>query len=131
MPAYGGDNSVSVKRVYGASDDGDGYRVLVDRLWPRGLSKEAANVDLWLKDVAPSTQLRAWYAHRAERWPHFLRRYRIELKADSESRHAFTTLIRIVSAQKRVTLLFGAKDLNRNNAVALQIFLNENASLST
>ena len=128
MSEFGSKKRVLVKRVYAAKEESDGYRVLVDRLWPRGLTKEGAKVDLWLKDVAPSADLRRWYNHQAERWPHFLRRYRIELKASADSRDAFSQLKRIVSVENNVTLLFGARDITMNNAVALQTFLYENAS---
>jgi len=130
VTAYRSSKSVFVKRVYEAPEPADGYRVLVDRLWPRGLSKDAAKVDLWLKQAAPSTALREWFDHRAERWPHFLRRYRIELKAEPEGRDAFSQLVALVSEKEKVTLLFGAKEPNRNNAVALQVFLNESAPSS-
>jgi len=102
------------KRVYEAASKGDGYRVLVDRLWPRGLTKAKANVDLWLKEVAPSTALRKWFGHEPEKWPEFQKRYRAELtKASLES------LRRLEKEHKKVTLLYGAKSEERNQAVAL------------
>jgi uncharacterized protein YeaO (DUF488 family) len=102
------------KRVYEAVAKDDGYRVLVDRLWPRGLTKEKAHVDLWLKEVAPSTELRNWFKHDPEKWPEFQKRYRAELNQD-----ALDNLRKIEKQHKRVTLLYGAKSDERNQAVAL------------
>ena len=122
----GGDPAeVAVKRVYDAYAQNDGVRVLVDRLWPRGLTKEAARIDEWLKNVAPSAGLRTWFDHASERWPHFLRRYRLEVQADPLSRDAFVRLIHIINQNNKVTLVFGAKNETQNNAVALQRFLSE------
>ena len=103
-----------VKRVYEAAAKDDGYRVLVDRLWPRGLTKAKAHVDLWLKEVAPSTELRKWFGHEPEKWPEFQKRYRAELKKD-----ALESLRKVEKEHKKVTLLFGAKSEERNQAVAL------------
>ena len=91
--------------------------MLVDRLWPRGLSREAAKVDLWLKDLAPSDKLRHWFNHDPERWPEFRKRYRAELAEKSED---LETLRRLLAGKKPVTLLFAAKDTEHNNAVALK-----------
>src|SRR5438034_832570 len=102
------------KRVYEAASKGDGYRVLVDRLWPRGLTKAKANVDLWLKEVAPSTALRKWFGHEPEKWPEFQKRYRAELTKTS-----LESLRKLEKEHKKVTLLYGAKSEERNQAVAL------------
>jgi uncharacterized protein YeaO (DUF488 family) len=104
------------KRVYGAAGKEDGYRVLVDRLWPRGLTKAKAHVDLWLKEVAPSDALRKWFGHEPEKWMEFQKRYRVELKKEKET---LTTLRKLEEEHKKVTLLFGAKDEAHNQAVAL------------
>jgi|SRR5215813_356394 len=104
------------KRIYEAAEKRDGYRVLVDRLWPRGLTKEKARVDLWLKEVAPSNALRKWFAHDPEKWTEFQKRYRAELKEQDE---ALATLKRLGREHKKVTLLYGAKSEERNQAVAI------------
>jgi uncharacterized protein YeaO (DUF488 family) len=100
--------------VYRAAAKDDGYRVLVDRLWPRGLTKAKAHVDLWLKEVAPSTELRKWFGHEPEKWAEFQKRYRAEMKND-----ALENLRRLEKQHKKVTLLYGAKSDERNQAVAL------------
>jgi uncharacterized protein YeaO (DUF488 family) len=102
------------KRVYESAAQDDGYRVLVDRLWPRGLTKGKANVDLWMKEIAPSTELRNWFKHDPEKWPEFQKRYRSEL-----SQEALAGLRKLEKQHKRVTLLYGAKSNERNQAVAL------------
>jgi uncharacterized protein YeaO (DUF488 family) len=104
------------KRVYETASNGDGYRVLVDRLWPRGLTKAKAHVDLWLKEIAPSTALREWFGHEPEKWREFQKRYRAEMKKQPE---ALAALRRIEKEHKKVTLLYGAKSEERNQAVAL------------
>ena len=108
---------VRLKRVYDGASQDDGTRVLVDRLWPRGRSREAAKVDLWIKDLAPSDALRHWFNHDPERWPEFRKRYRAELAENSEG---LETLCRLVAGTKPVTLLFAAKDSEHNNAVVLK-----------
>lgn len=115
-----------IKRVYASADATDGYRVLVDRIWPRGLTKEAAAIDLWLKEVAPSTTLRKWFKHEEARWLDFQVRYRAELDTP-EMAYAFETLVRIGQEYAVVTLLYSAKDEERNQAVALLAVLNEKA----
>lgn len=110
---------ISVKRVYEPASTRDGLRVLVDRLWPRGLSKERARVDLWMKELAPSAELRRWFAHEVERWPEFQRRYAVEL-AQNE---ALVAELEALARRRTVTLLFGAKDEAHNQAVALAAFL--------
>lgn len=113
----------AIKRVYDPSSDGDGTRVLVDRLWPRGLTKAAAHVDLWLKEIAPSDALRKWYAHDPAKWTEFQRRYREELTHVPEA----VDTLRALTRKGRVTLLFSSRELERNNAVALQQLLTSSA----
>lgn len=108
---------IRLKRVYDDASPDDGTRVLVDRLWPRGLSREVAKVDLWLKGLAPSDELRRWFNHDPERWPEFRKRYRAELAENSED---LETLRRLVAGKTPVTLLFAAKDSEHNNAVVLK-----------
>ncbi len=110
---------IRLKRVYEPPLDEDGFRVLVDRLWPRGVSKERAALDLWLKDVGPSNALRKWYGHVPERWAEFQERYRAELAGND----AFGELVRVAKEHKVVTLLFGARDEERNEAVVLRELL--------
>nr|WP_275419250.1 DUF488 family protein [Acrocarpospora phusangensis] len=108
-----------IKRVYDEVDPGDGFRVLVDRLWPRGVSKEEAHLDLWLKDVAPSTELRTWFGHRADRFAEFSARYVDELDGNP----AVDTLRQAGRTNPTVTLLYGAKDPEINQAVVLAEYL--------
>ena len=114
-PGGYGDDVVRLKRVYEAPGPEDGFRVLVDRLWPRGVSKERAALDLWLKDVGPSDGLRRWYGHVPERWPEFQRRYREELASNP----AMAELRELAREHPVVTLLYGARDTERNEAVVL------------
>ncbi|MGD9791174.1 MAG: DUF488 domain-containing protein [Phycisphaerales bacterium] len=112
--------AVRLKRVYETPAAGDGYRILVDRLWPRGLTKAAARVDLWMKDVAPSADLRRWFHADLDRWPEFCRRYKAELAAGA----ALEELRAIIRERSRregggVTLVFGARDPERNHALVL------------
>ena len=106
--------SIRIKRVYEAPEAGDGARILVDRLWPRGLSKEKAALTDWMKEVAPSTELRKWFDHDPERWAEFQERYRAELK-DNPAVEA----LRRRAAHGTVTLLYGARDTRFNDAVVL------------
>jgi uncharacterized protein YeaO (DUF488 family) len=112
---------LKTKRIYDAPQKADGLRILVDRLWPRGVSKAAARVDYWLKEVAPSDALRTWFGHRAERWTEFKSRYRGELK--SPPAQEGLERLRSLARGKTVTLLFAAKDMEHNNAVALMQYL--------
>ena len=105
--------TIIVKRAYEPAAEHDGYRVLVDRLWPRGVSQASGRIDLWLRDVAPSTELRTWYGHEPERWPAFRDRYRDELAGHPE---LLDLLLDIERHRKRMTLLFGARDEERNEA---------------
>lgn len=110
---------VRVKRIYEAPAEDDGLRVLVDRLWPRGLKKENARVDQWLKDLAPSDELRKWFGHDPERWKEFREKYQQEL----HNRVEVFDQLREESKKRTVTLLFAAKDEERNNAVVLKELL--------
>jgi uncharacterized protein YeaO (DUF488 family) len=107
--------AVRTKRVYEPASADDGYRVLVDRVWPRGVSKEDAAVDEWARELAPSTDLRKWFAHKPERFEQFRRRYRDELNA----REGEIDALRTRGRKETVTLLFGARDVEHNNAVVL------------
>ena len=111
--------SLRVKRVYDKPSSEDGVRVLVDRLWPRGLSKTTAAVDLWLKDIAPSLALRRWFNHDPSRWAEFTHRYAVELDRKKAAIAALAGAVR----RGRVTLVFGARDERHNNAVALYSYL--------
>src|SRR3954464_15661464 len=106
---------VQIKRVYAEPDREDGKRILVDRLWPRGLTKQKAKVDLWLKEVAPSSELRKWFAHAPARWLEFKRKYIEELKTSREP----LALLRHEVSQGKVTLLYGPRDEEHNEAVVL------------
>lgn len=108
---------IKLKRIYQEADNSDGYRVLVDRLWPRGVSKENAKLDLWLKDIAPSTELRKWFGHDPQKWSEFQNKYRAEIKANKE---AFAELEKIVKENKNITLLYAAKDEIHNEAVVIR-----------
>ena len=107
--------ALRVKRVYEPASVDDGYRVLVDRVWPRGLSKEDAAVDEWTRVLAPTTELRKWFGHKPERFEEFRCRYRDELRA----REGEMKALRARARKETVTLLFGARDVERNNAVVL------------
>lgn len=113
---------VRVKRVYEPPQRADGARVLVDRLWPRGLSKTQAKIDLWLRDVAPSDALRKWFAHEPAKWPAFQRRYVTELKDKAEPLQRLRQLTR---EHRLLTLVYAASDPARNNAVVLAGVLNK------
>ncbi len=113
---------IQIKRVYKQSAKDDGYRVLIDRLWPRGLAKEKAHVDLWLKEIAPSTGLRKWYSHDPEKWGEFDKRYREELAGKKELLQQIRAL---EQEHGTVTLLYGAKDGEHSQAAALLEVLKE------
>ncbi len=108
---------IRLKRVYDPPSPDDGLRVLVDRLWPRGIKKEAARIDLWAQDIAPSARLRQWFGHDPARWAEFRKRYQAELAANEA---AVASLRSATRTAKRLTLVFGAKDEERNNAVVLR-----------
>lgn len=107
---------IRIKRIYDPVDNNDGYRVLVDRLWARGISKERAKLDLWMKEIAPSDELRKWFQHDPSKWDEFQLRYRKELL---EKKELLSELKRIVKENKSVTLLYSAKDKEHNQAIAL------------
>lgn len=112
---------VRVKRIYEEAGDEDGARVLVDRLWPRGLAKDGAKIDHWLREVAPSDALRRWFGHDPARWREFCRRYAAELAARPEP---FDMLVALCRAGP-TTLLFAARDIDHNNAMALATMLRQ------
>lgn len=115
--------SFRIKRVYLPADDADGQRVLVDRLWPRGLSKTNAAIDLWLKEIGPSTALRQWFGHDPARFDEFRRRYFDELEGHTD----LIAQLRQLAASHRVTLLYSAHDEAHNQAVVLKQFLDDGA----
>ncbi len=108
-----------IKRVYDKPSPSDGKRLLVERLWPRGLSKEAARLDAWFRDAAPSTELRKWFSHDPAKWQEFQRRYYAELDANTET---WKPLLDVVKAEA-ATLLFSSHDAEHNNVVALKAYL--------
>lgn len=110
---------IKIKRAYAPAEETDGYRILVDRLWPRGISKEKAKIDLWMKSVAPSSDLRKWFGHVPERFPEFTKRYKAELAESG----ALDDLRKVLSEHPDATLLFAAHDEEHNNAVALKELL--------
>jgi uncharacterized protein YeaO (DUF488 family) len=107
---------IQLKRVYEDPSPQDGLRVLVDRLWPRGLTKERAAVDLWLKDVAPSTELRKWFGHDPAKWKQFQARYRKELREKKDA----LALLKQKNEEQTVTLVYGARDREHNEALVLK-----------
>lgn len=111
--------AIAVKRVYDPPSVTDGVRVLVDRLWPRGLAKEKAQVDHWVPEIAPSTELRRWFGHDPAKWEEFRRRYFRELDRSTE----IVSRLAELAARQQVTLLFGAREARFNNAVALKEYL--------
>jgi uncharacterized protein YeaO (DUF488 family) len=114
-------HALALKRVYEPAASTDGFRVLVDRLWPRGLRKEDAAIDHWAKALAPSTELRRWFGHRPERWEEFHSRYLAEL--DGEEAQEEIAALRRHLRDSKTTLLYAAHDEERNNAVALRDYL--------
>ncbi len=111
---------ITVKRIYEPPQSSDGFRILVDRVWPRGVSKERAKIAVWLKEIGPSTELREWFSHDPKRWPEFRKRYRQELRAKSE---LIARIKRLEKEHGVVTLVFSARDEERNQAVVLRDFL--------
>lgn len=110
---------IRIKRAYEAADEQDGYRILVDRIWPRGISKEEARIDLWPKEIAPSKELRQWFEHDPDRWREFKERYFAEL---SQQEERIQELLDVV-CNSRVSLIYGSKETRYNNAKALKEFL--------
>ena len=114
--------NIKIKRVYEQPDRKDGERILVDRLWPRGLTKAKAHVDLWLKEIAPSTELREWFGHDPEKWTSFRRRYETEIRHNDD----LIKLVKQKSKKGTVTLVYGARDEKHNEALVLKHFLERN-----
>ena len=114
--------ALRVKRVYEEPEEVDGERMLIDRLWPRGLSKEKAEITAWRKDLAPSDELRKWFGHEADRWEEFMKRYRVELEEAGKTENLRKIGER--AAERNVTLLFGAKD-TEHNVRTLMAFVRE------
>lgn len=114
------DKQISVKRIYEKYDKTDGKRILVDRLWPRGIKKEDAKIDFWLKEIAPSNELRKWYSHDPAKWDDFRKKYFMELNGKEE------LCEQLLSKGEKITLLFSSKELRINNAAALKEYLERN-----
>lgn len=108
--------NIRLKRAYEPPATSDGRRILVDRLWPRGISKADAAIDRWMKDIAPSTELREWFGHDAERWPEFQRRYALEVRKHREQ----LAELRRLARKDPLTLVYSARDETHNDAVALR-----------
>ncbi len=111
--------TIKIKRIYEPFMKSDGYRVLVDRLWPRGIKTNDAHIDTWMKGVAPSTVLRKWFDHDPEKWTRFIKKYKDELKGSL----SFEELISLIRKHKLVTLVYAAKDEQYNQAMALKQFI--------
>ena len=112
---------IRIKRAYEKSSKEDGIRILVDRLWPRGMKKEELEMSEWIKDLSPSPELRTWFGHDPERWPEFQKRYRSELKKNE----AIAGFVEKYEDAKIITLLYGAKDEQHNHALVLQEYLEQ------
>jgi len=112
---------LKIKRVYDPVSTDDGKRILIDRLWPRGINKEKAHIDEWVKEIAPSNELRKWYSHDPAKWAEFKKRYRKEIAGEAER----LKKIKAEAREQTVTLLFSSKELERNNAVALKEMLDQ------
>lgn len=110
---------INIKRVYEKPKKNDGIRILIDRLWPRGLSKEKAKIDLWLKDLAPTTELRKWFNHDPTKWTEFKKRYLKELKKNKKAINELEVQIK----KRKATLIYSAKDVEHNNAVVIKDYL--------
>jgi len=110
---------IEIKRIYDEPERSDGFRVLMDRLWPRGLRKDQVKVDVWMKEIAPSNELRKWFGHEPEKWAEFKRRYFKEL----DSKKDLVDSIRDKSKKGKIVLLYGAKEERFNNAVALKEYI--------
>lgn len=115
--------TLAIKRAYDPPASGDGWRVLVDRLWPRGVSKARLQLDAWVRDLAPSTELRKWFRHDLDRWDEFVRRYREELRAPE--REALLSTLCEHATHGTVTLVYGARDIEHNEAAVLQDVVQE------
>lgn len=110
---------ILIKRIYEPSGSTDGYRILIDRVWPRGISKEQADIGLWAKDIAPSVSLRKWFNHEPEKFQAFKKAYLKEI----EQNEAFPAFLEQIKAHKTITLLYGAKDEKHNHAIVLEEYL--------
>ncbi len=110
-----------IKRVYEKPEEGDGYRILVDRLWPRGLTKEKVAADLWLKEIAPTTELRKWFVHDPEKWADFKKKYVKEITENKEA----LSILKGKMKEGKVTILYAAKDEDHNEARVLMDYLNK------
>lgn len=116
--------SIGIKRIYESAEVSDGKRILVDRLWPRGVSRERARLDGWMKDIAPSTELRIWFGHESEKFDAFAVQYRHELETDPQKQQAVRELLEM-SRKGKVTLLYGAKSATVNHATILLQYIEE------
>ena len=114
---------IMIKRVYDPASEGDGERILVDRLWPRGVTKEGARISSWMKELGPTTELRKWFGHDPSRWEEFRRRYAVELKA--RGRQVLLGDLAERSRRGAVTLVFGARDREHNHAIVLKNIIEE------
>lgn len=113
---------IKIKRAYDKWDKDDGFRILIDGLWPRGISEEEGKIDLWLRQIAPTPPLRKWFGHEVKKFPEFAKRYRAELKG----RKFFLFRIKDIERQKEtVTFIYGAKDREHNNAIVLREYLKQ------
>ena len=110
---------IKIKRVYDQPNDADGSRILVDRLWPRGLTKDNARVDVWLKEIAPSTELRKWFGHDPAKWNSFHKRYEREIRDNDD----LISTLKDIAREGTITLLYGARDEKHNEALVLKEFL--------
>lgn len=111
---------IKIKRAYESSSEDDGFRILVDRIWPRGVSKEKANLDTWMKEIAPSNDLRKWFSHDPKKWKEFENKYKEELK---DKNKLINEIKEIEKDKGKVTLIYSAKDKEHNNAVVLEHIL--------
>jgi len=118
-PGVKGEMNIKIKRAYDQPHKADGLRILVDRLWPRGLTKEKASVDLWLKEIAPSTELRKWFAHDPDKWKSFCGRYETEIAHN----HDLIKVLKEKAREGTITLIYGARDEKHNEALVLKEFL--------
>ena len=118
---------IVLKRAYEEPDNADGYRVLVDRLWPRGKKKTDLRLDIWAKDLSPSTELRKWFGHDPERWLEFYKRYKVELAAP-EKKNAIAQVVNAAHKHSTMTLIYGAMDTEHNEAVVLLPFFKRSAA---
>jgi uncharacterized protein YeaO (DUF488 family) len=114
-----GTHAIHLKRVYEDASPDDGFRILVERLWPRGITKEQAGIDLWMKEIAPSAELRKWFQHDPEKWDEFQKRYRAELKENGDAVKELKERLKT----GKVTFVFASKDERHNSALVLKAFL--------